>query len=170
MKRQRFPTAATTAVLIGSLSQLTTAMTPVHAQASSAEERLSSKSRGVEEIVVTARKRSENLLDVPLSINAVTAEQIQNASIDSVGDLATQTVGFSYRQGFGRIGGGQGGGESNRPSIRGMANIVGQPNAAFFVDGIFVSGNPSSYNLTNVERVEVIRGPQSALFGRGTRF
>lgn len=168
MKRRRFPSAATTAALIGSLSHLATAMTPAHAQASSAEERLSSKSRGVEEIVVTARKRSENLLDVPLSINAVTAEQIQNASIDSVADLATQTVGFSYRQGFGRIGGGQAGGESNRPSIRGMANIVGQPNAAFFVDGIFVSGNPTSYNLTNVERVEVIRGPQSALFGRGT--
>jgi outer membrane receptor protein involved in Fe transport len=55
-----------------------------------------------------------------------------------------------------------------RPSIRGMSNILGSPNAGFFVDGIFVSGNITSYQLDNLERVEVIRGPQSALFGRQT--
>jgi outer membrane receptor protein involved in Fe transport len=118
-------------------------------------------------IVVTARKREENLIDVPLSITAIGEQEIQNSGIDSVSDLARQVPGFNFKQGFGRSGGGQGG-ANVRPSIRGMSNILGTPNAGFFVDGIYVSQNITSYQLDNLERVEVIRGPQSALFGRGT--
>ena len=121
----------------------------------------------LEEIVVTARKVEESLLDVPISITAVTAAQIEASGIDDVADLALQTPGFSYRQGFGRTGSGQGEATS-RPSIRGMSSILGAANAAFFVDGVYVSGNVSSYQLDNLQRVEVIRGPQSALFGRQT--
>jgi iron complex outermembrane recepter protein len=118
-------------------------------------------------IIVTARKSSERLVDVPISITALGQAEIAAAGLESVADVAMQTPGFSYRQGFGRQGGGQAGATS-RPSIRGMSSIVGGANAAFFVDGIFVSGNISSYQLDNLERVEVIRGPQSALFGRQT--
>jgi len=118
------------------------------------------------EIIVTARKREERLVDVPLTISVVGAEAIDRANLDNISGIATQTPGFSFKQGFGRTGGG--GGAGVRPSIRGMSSIVGQPNAAFFIDGIFVSDNISSYQLDNIERVEVIKGPQSALFGRGT--
>ena len=118
------------------------------------------------EIIVTARKREERLQDVPLTIAVVSQEQIARANLDTVADLAFQTPGFSFRQGFGRIGGG--GGAGVRPSVRGMSSVVGAPNAAFFVDGIFVSDNINSYQLDNLERVEVIKGPQSALFGRQT--
>jgi iron complex outermembrane recepter protein len=117
-------------------------------------------------IIVTARKREENLQDVPLTIAVTSAETIEKAKLNNVSDLAAQTPGFSYRQGFGRTGGG--GGAGVRPSIRGMSSVVGAPNAAFFVDGIFVSDNIASYQLDNLERVEVIKGPQSALFGRQT--
>ena len=117
-------------------------------------------------IIVTARKREENLQDVPLTISVTSAETIEKAKLFNVSDLAAQTPGFSYRQGFGRTGGG--GGASVRPSIRGMSSVVGAPNAAFFVDGVFVSDNIASYQLDNLERVEVIKGPQSALFGRQT--
>jgi iron complex outermembrane receptor protein len=117
-------------------------------------------------IIVTARKREESLQDVPLTISVVDAAQIERAKMVNVSDLAAQTPGFSYRQGFGRTGGG--GGAGVRPSIRGMSSVVGAPNAAFFVDGIFVSDNIASYALDNLERVEVIKGPQSALFGRQT--
>lgn len=120
-------------------------------------------------IIVTARKREENLQDVPLTIAVVGAATIEKANLDNVSDLAMQTPGFSYKQGFGRIGGGGGGGGAGvRPSIRGMSSVVGAPNAAFFVDGVFVSDNIASYQLDNLERVEVIKGPQSALFGRQT--
>lgn len=117
-------------------------------------------------IIVTARKREENLQDVPLTIAVVNATTIEKANLDNVSDLAMQTPGFSYKQGFGRVGGG--GGAGVRPSIRGMSSVVGAPNAAFFVDGVFVSDNIASYQLDNLERVEVIKGPQSALFGRQT--
>lgn len=120
------------------------------------------------EIVVTARKREETLTDVPLTITAITEEQLDRANIDDVSDIAQQTPGLSFRQAFGRTGAGQGGDASNRPSIRGMSNILGTPNASFFVDGVYVSGNITSYQLDNLERVEVIKGPQSALFGRQT--
>jgi iron complex outermembrane recepter protein len=117
-------------------------------------------------IIVTARKKEEVLQDVPLTISVVGAETIERAKLVNVSDLAMQTPGFSYRQGFGRTGGG--GGAGVRPSIRGMSSVVGAPNAAFFVDGVFVSDNIASYQLDNIERVEVIKGPQSALFGRQT--
>lgn len=120
------------------------------------------------EIVVTARKREETLTDVPLTITAITEDQLDKANVDDVSDLAQQTPGLSFRQGFGRTGAGQGGDASSRPSIRGMSNILGAPNASFFVDGVYVSGNITSYQLDNLARVEVIKGPQSALFGRQT--
>ncbi|WP_397402891.1 TonB-dependent receptor [Phenylobacterium sp.] len=132
------------------------------APASSAE----AASSTVDEILVTARKREERLQDVPLTISVVNGEAIARANLVNVSDLAAQTPGFSFRQGFGRTGPGNGAGV--RPSVRGMSSIVGAPNAAFFVDGVYVSDNISSYQLDNLERVEVIKGPQSALFGRGT--
>jgi outer membrane receptor protein involved in Fe transport len=121
----------------------------------------------LEEIIVTARKTEESLQDVPIAITAFTAEAIEQAGLESVVDIAAQTPGFSFNQGFGRSGGGSAD-ASSRPSIRGMSSILGTANASFFVDGIFVSGNPTSYQLDNLERIEVIRGPQSALFGRQT--
>ena len=111
-------------------------------------------------IIVTARKREENLQDVPLSVTAFTSERIQEAGLKSLGDLAQQTLGFSFREGFGR--------NADRPVIRGMANIQGNANAAFFVDGVFVTGSIASYQLDNLERVEIVKGPQSALYGRNT--
>jgi iron complex outermembrane recepter protein len=111
-------------------------------------------------IIVTARKREENLQDVPLSITAITAQAIEDQGLKSVVDLANVTPGLSYRQGFGR--------NADRPVIRGQSNIQGSPNVAFFVDGVYVTGSITSYNLDNLERVEVIKGPQAALFGRAT--
>jgi iron complex outermembrane recepter protein len=118
------------------------------------------------EIIVTARKREESLTDVPITISVIGAEAIERGHLVNISDIANQTPGFSYKQAFGRVGGG--GGASVRPSIRGMSSVVGAPNAAFFVDGVFVSDNIASYQLDNVERVEIIKGPQSALFGRQT--
>ena len=160
MKRDRLLTTAAIALAASALQ------VPFMSTASAQQQ--TAQSGGLEEIIVTARKREENLMEVPLSISAITELQIERSGINNMSDLATQTVGFSYHQGFGRLGSGQGGGASNRPSIRGMSNILGGPNTGFFVDGVYVAGNPSSYQLDNLERIEVIRGPQSAQLGRGT--
>ncbi len=112
------------------------------------------------DIIVTARKREETLQDVPLAVSAFTADRIEREGLRDVADVAFQTPGFSFRSAFGR--------DADRPVIRGMSNIQGAANAAFFIDGVFVTGSIASLNLDNLERVEVIRGPQAALFGRNT--
>lgn len=114
----------------------------------------------LEEIVVTARKREENLLRVPQSITAVGASTIGALDLDSVYDLQSVTPNFLMEKTAGR--------RTDRPVIRGQANVAGDTNASFFVDGVYVSGSISSTSLDALERVEVLRGPQAALFGRAS--
>ena len=115
----------------------------------------------LEEIVVTARKREESLQDVPLTVTAVSATQIAELGIKDSRDLALFTPGFSNVTSFGRN-------SSERPTIRGQSNILGAANAAYFVDGVYISGSASNTETANLERIEVIKGPQAALFGRAT--
>lgn len=117
---------------------------------------------GVTEIIVTARKREESLQDVPLSIATFDAAQLQARGLGSDYDIANFTVGFRTLQQTGR--------DTDRPTIRGMGAPVtrGEPNASYFIDGVFVSGSISTAVTGAVERVEVLRGPQSAQFGRAT--
>jgi iron complex outermembrane receptor protein len=117
---------------------------------------------GPEEIVVTARKREESLQEVPISITAFGADQIQSMGLTNNNDIATMTVNFNTMQQLGR--------RLDRPVIRGMAapETFGEPNASYFIDGAYLSGSISAYTLGPIERVEILRGPQSAQFGRAT--
>jgi iron complex outermembrane receptor protein len=116
----------------------------------------------IDDIVVTARKREENLQDVPLSISAFTAEDLQRRGVESAYDLALFTPNFNTQQQVGRT--------LDRPTIRGMANSStnGEPNASYFLDGVFVSDSVATATTNTVDRIEVLRGPQSAQFGRAT--
>ena len=114
----------------------------------------------LEEIVVTARKKEENLQDIPITVTAFSNETLREYQINSAADVARYTPGFSFINSFGR--------DSDRPVIRGMSNILGAPNASFFIDGIYVPGTIASTELQMLERVEVIKGPQAALYGRAT--
>ena len=114
----------------------------------------------LEEVVVTARKREENLQEVPLSVTAFDDKVLQDYRMFSPEDIAGFTPGFSFVNSFGR--------DSDRPVIRGMSNILGAPNASFFIDGVYVPGTIASTELQMLERVEVIKGPQAALYGRAT--
>ncbi len=111
-------------------------------------------------LVVTARKREELLQETPLSITAFSALGLERANIKNLVDIADFTPGFSFASAFGRQG--------DRPVFRGMSSIQGGANASLFVDGVYVSGSSQSILLDNLERVEVINGPQSALYGRAT--
>jgi outer membrane receptor protein involved in Fe transport len=116
----------------------------------------------LEEIVVTARKKEESLQEVPISITAFGAEQIGQQGILSDADVADLTIGFSTLQQVGR--------DLDRPVIRGMAAPAsrGDANASYFIDGAFFSGSVSAATTQAVERIEILRGPQSAQFGRAT--
>ena len=118
----------------------------------------------LEEIVVTARKQEERLQDVPLAVAAFTSEQLTERGARDIYDVSRFTPGFSIDK-TNRYGV-QGG--VSRPVIRGMSNILGEGNAQVFIDGIPYSDSVLSFPFDIVERVEVIKGPQAALFGRST--
>jgi len=116
--------------------------------------------QALDEIVVTARKREESLQDVPISVTAFSGDRLSELQIRNATDIAEFTPGFSFQSYLGR--------DEDRPVVRGMANILGQANASFFIDGVYVPGSIASTELRNLERVEVIKGPQAALYGRAT--
>jgi iron complex outermembrane receptor protein len=116
----------------------------------------------VEEITVTARKRAESLQNVPISVSAITAETIRQTGAQSDNDIANLTVNFNTLVQTGR--------DADRPTIRGMGNPPnrGEANASYFIDGVYVSTSIAATTTSGIERVEVLRGPQSAQFGRAT--
>lgn len=115
----------------------------------------------VGEIVVTARKREERLQNVPIAISAFTAERLQDKLARNLADVAQFTPGLQIQEAFGRQG--------DRPIIRGASNIIAtDAKVGVFLDGIPFLGDFTSLDLENAARVEVIKGPQAAVFGRGT--
>ncbi len=118
----------------------------------------------IEQITVTARKTEENLQDVPISVAVFTDEQMRDLGIRNNYDVAAYTANFNTVQRIGRAG--------DRPVVRGMSNPPdpnqSEPNASYFIDGVFVSSSIATATTFAMERVEVLRGPQSAQFGRAT--
>ncbi|MDX2145051.1 MAG: TonB-dependent receptor [Rhodospirillaceae bacterium] len=115
----------------------------------------------IEEIIVTSRKRAESLQDVPLSVAAFTSDSIRNLDIRSVYELQNFTPNFSFDKNFGR--------RFDRPIMRAQSSVQSTDIiAAFFVDGVFVSGSITGTSTDALERIEILRGPQSALYGRAT--
>lgn len=118
------------------------------------------------EIVVSARKIDESLQDAPVSVTALTEEALAERNVQSVDDLAKFAPGLSFSKAFGRSG--------DRPVVRGQSNVLAnvqfgvESGTAYFVDGIYYPTTLQSLDFNLVERVEVIRGPQSALYGRNT--
>lgn len=115
-----------------------------------------------DEIVVTTRKREESLQTVPVAVTAFSAEDIESARITSVEDIALLTPGFTFAPLFG--------GGASTPVIRGQSTTIGEPNVGFFIDGVYQSSRSIMDSLLgdSIERVEVAKGPQSALYGRNT--
>ena len=120
---------------------------------------------GLETIVVTARRREENLQDTPLSITAFSAERLETMNVQEVSRIANFTPGLEIvpsgtTQGVG-------------VSIRGIATydpiLTNEPSVGLYVDGIYVNAlSYGQFDTLDLERVEVLRGPQGTLFGRNT--
>ncbi|MDX2221959.1 MAG: TonB-dependent receptor [Rhodospirillaceae bacterium] len=119
----------------------------------------------LEEIVVTARKRDENIYEIPVSVSAFSEGMLRQAGIENAQDLSDVTPGLDFRQfDFGG---------RNTPNIRvrGMIQQVITPSTqigALFWDGSYIGGGGGFVPLGGLERVEVIKGPQTAYFGRNT--
>lgn len=120
-----------------------------------------SRSRLVEEIVVTAQKREENLQDVPITINAFSADKLDAFGVESTADLQKITPGLTYTYAYGY----------SVIFIRGVGTDAFLPNAdpsvATYIDGINIGPSQGKQDsLGPVKRVEVLKGPQGTLFGR----
>ena len=118
-------------------------------------------------IIVTARKREEALLDIPLAITAFSEAAIEDAGFTGLEDISVQSSGFQ----FSNQGGQQPGRYNTQLRFRGMSTGQFSPTfatGALFIDGNYVLNGGTSLNLVDVERIEVIKGPQSAYFGRNT--
>jgi iron complex outermembrane recepter protein len=148
--------AATLALLSSPCAVLAQAAAPATSPAAADE-------RGIETIVVTAQRREENLQSVPLSVSAFSASQIKARGLTDVSRLESSVPGFT----FGRSG------VDARPAIRGVrtenVGVNGDTTIGFFIDGVYQSrAAQATLGFVDLERVEVLRGPQGTLYGRNT--
>jgi iron complex outermembrane receptor protein len=125
----------------------------------------SAEDRAIEQIVVTAEKRNESLQDLSQAVTALTAKDLDNKYISSFVDLSAIAPGITVakNEGFKTI-----------VSIRGVGNEANQnatanPSVSYHMDGIYIA---SPYALQtdfiDVERIEILRGPQGTLFGQNS--
>ncbi|MDQ8757571.1 TonB-dependent receptor [Sphingosinicella sp. LHD-64] len=114
-----------------------------------------------DEIVVTAQRREERLSDVPISVSVLGGDTLQQNVIVSTNDLTVAVPGLNWGRST----------NFSQPTIRGVgsrnASAGDEPNVATFVDGVYLPDMTGTlFELSNIERIEVLRGPQGTLFGR----
>jgi outer membrane receptor protein involved in Fe transport len=114
------------------------------------------------DIVVTAQRREERLIDVPISIVAISGRELEKRKLVSIDELANVVPGLAI----------QSNGESRQYQLRGLGNVVGSsPSVGVYLDEAPVTGGPISQldlQLHDLARVEVLRGPQGTLYGEGS--
>lgn len=121
---------------------------------------------GDDEIVVTAQRRSESIQDVPIAITAVTGDTLRAQNVQSVEDYFALTPNVSFQSNGSR--------DRKDLSIRGISNQlnpyadVRQGTYAFYVDEFNVAAGTSNPQIVDLERIEVLRGPQGTYFGRNS--
>lgn len=117
----------------------------------------------VDDIVVTAQRRAENLQDVPVAVTALTSETLRDNDIRDLSRVEILTPGFT----FGKSG------SDARPAIRGVrtenVGVSGDPSIGYFTDNVYRSrASQANEPFVDVARVEIQRGPQGTLYGRNT--
>jgi iron complex outermembrane receptor protein len=119
----------------------------------------------LEEVIVTAQKRAQNLQDVPISVQAFTGEKLAESGIKDVFDLQTNAPGLTVDQNQNAT--------TSNFSIRGIGtggnNFGFESAVGLYVDGVYRSRQSSMINqLVDIQSVDILRGPQGTLFGRNT--
>lgn len=124
---------------------------------------INANSQALEEVVITAQKRAQDLQDVPIAVTAMSASMLKEAGISDVKGIALRTPNFSmgefnptqpqlYIRGIGSNGDGAGGGEQS---------------VAMFIDGVYIPRSAGTgTELYDIESIEVLRGPQGTLWGK----
>ncbi len=121
-----------------------------------------------EEILVTARRREENVQEIPISVTALSEDELEARSLATLNDLDNfiPNLNFSVSGGFGDEG------SETTIFMRGVGQLQGQrfntdSGVGIYIDGVFVARSQGAvFDLIELDRVEILRGPQGTLFGR----
>jgi iron complex outermembrane recepter protein len=117
----------------------------------------------LQEIIVTAQKRAENVQDVPVTVSVLTGDQLTSQGVQALSDIALKTPGLYYSESP----------EAAEIKVRNIGSSSGNPSfeqsVGLFVDGVY-TGRERSFQaiFLDIARVEVLKGPQSLLFGKNT--
>jgi len=116
--------------------------------------------RGLEEIIVVAERRSESLQKVPIAISAISEQGLKKAGIDSTNQVAMAVPGLTMTMNRSVV----------QPYLRGVGtqnSVAGEEGSiAAYVDGVYVSSlAAATFAMNNIDRIEVLKGPQGTLFG-----
>ncbi|TDI62071.1 MAG: TonB-dependent receptor [Alphaproteobacteria bacterium] len=119
----------------------------------------------IDELVVTAQKRAESLQDVPIAVSAFESDFLQDIGFEDIFDLENYTPGLYFTQSQSAT--------QTTIILRGIGtsgnNAGFEPSVGIFIDGVYRSRTGAGiFDMPDLERVEVLRGPQSTLFGRNT--
>jgi iron complex outermembrane receptor protein len=117
----------------------------------------------LQEVVVSAQRRTERSVDVPITVTSINADEIATANVTQLSDTAKLTPGLRFDTQ----------GPSMQPTIRGVGTAIttsgGGPNVGVYIDGFFQANAYALNNdLMRVQDIEVLKGPQGTLFGRNT--
>jgi len=118
------------------------------------------EAQGIEEIIVTARQREETLQDVPATVTVLTEDRLERAGVERAEDFIKLTPGVSLVDAA-EVG-------DTQINIRGLNGARDAENSvAFIIDGVLMT-NPAAFNreFSNLQQIEVLKGPQGALYGR----
>ncbi|BAY81679.1 TonB-dependent receptor [Calothrix parasitica NIES-267] len=141
-------------------------VTPVTSSAQQQPKQPSESENDVIELIVTAQKREQNVQEVPISITTLREDELEDANTNSIGNIAANTPNFSINSL---------GGDSRyftNYSIRGLSNFnfLSRDAVGFYVDDIpYDYGSFINIDLIDLERIEVLKGPQSTLYGRNSQ-
>ncbi|MGB3408143.1 MAG: TonB-dependent receptor [Jannaschia sp.] len=119
----------------------------------------------IDEIIVTAQRRSESLQDVPISVSAFSQDTLEDLRIETLSELATITPNLTFAESADI--------KASSTSLRGVstsfATAGADPAVGYYLDDVFLGNAVSaSLDLFDIDRIEVLRGPQGTLFGRNT--
>ncbi|HMN45959.1 MAG TPA: TonB-dependent receptor [Povalibacter sp.] len=131
----------------------------------SAEETGSGEGRSIETIIVTAQKREQNLQDVPIVVTAVSGQLLQDSGVKDIKDLTIVAPGLTVTSTSSEA--------STTARIRGIGTVGDNPglesSVGVVIDGIYRPRNGVAFgDLGELERIEVLKGPQGTLFGKNT--
>jgi iron complex outermembrane recepter protein len=143
---------------------VSTAITAATLLSATAHAQEGASTGGVRDIVVTAQKREQNVQDVPIAVTAVDQQSLQANRIFTVNDLSSIAPGVTVKPSAGGI-------STPAFTIRGQVSfgvVAGSDKqVSIYIDGVYISSPRGSiFQLPDIQRLEVLRGPQGTLFGR----